>query len=99
MAEPVIPLKTAELLHVALSTVVHVLDRNSEYPVGNMEAVLAAYRAGRDKHLKNVGYTSAQIKSFTDAAIEALTTWLEERDAQNSDNQTHFDAWAREMYE
>lgn len=97
MNEPTIPLKHAELLHVAMSTIVHVLDTTTDYPVENMEQVLAAYRNSRNKHLTGLGFTTTQINLFTDAATEALVQWLEERGQRKALADADFDAWAREL--
>lgn len=96
-AEPLIPLKHAELLHVAMSTVVHILDSRTSYPTDNMEAVVSAYRRSRDKHLTDLGYTTDQIAAFTEAATEALVQWLEERESYRQSAMSDFDQWAREL--
>lgn len=97
MGEPTIPLKHAELLHVALSTVVHVIETRTDYPIDNIEKVVAAYRVSRDKYLTGVGYSKEQIKLHTEAAVEALVTWLEEREAKKKSALSDFDQWAREL--
>lgn len=97
MTEPTIPLKYAELLHVAMSTIVHVLDTRTDYPVENMEGVITTYRQCRDKHLMALGYDRKKILMFTEAATEALVAWLEEREIRKSDIEAHFAEWKKEL--
>lgn len=99
MSEPTIPLKHAELLHVAMSTVVHVLESRTNYPVENMESVVEAYRVSRDRHLKTLGYTAEEIKAFTEAATDALVGWLEALEAKKADARADFDKWTKELME
>lgn len=97
MSEPTIPLKHAELLHVAMCTVIHVLETRTEYPTGNMNQVVAAYQLSRDKHLVEMGYSKEQIRSFTEAATDALVSWLEERHIRSRELDADFDRWAKEL--
>ena len=97
MSDPTIPLKHAELLHVAMCTIIHTLEKRTEYPTTNMQQVVAAYTVSRDKHLKELGYTDADIKMFTEAAIDALVSWLEERHTKSRELDADFDRWAREL--
>lgn len=97
MTEPTIPLKYAELLHVAMATIVHVLDTRTEYPVDNMEGVLTTYRTCRDKHLNGQGYDQTKIKLYTEAATEALVQWIQEREIRKTDVAAHFDEWTKEL--
>lgn len=99
MNEPTIPLKHAELLHVAMCTVIHVLETRTNYPTVNMHQVVAAYSSQRDKHLMSLGFTPAQIKMFTEAATDALVSWLEERHARSLELDADFDRWASELRE
>lgn len=99
MNEPTIPLKHAELLHVAMCTVIHVLDTRTDYPTVNMQQVVAAYTSQRDKHLVELGYTKEQIKLFTEAATDALVAWLEERHFKARELDADFDRWASELRE
>lgn len=97
MNEPTIPLRHSEMLHVAMSTMVHVLNTRTSYPVDNMESVLLAYRNSRDKYLAESGYTAEQVSMFTEAATEALCRWLDEREERKAEAAADFDAWAREV--
>lgn len=85
------------MLHVAMATVVSVLDAKTDYPTENMELVLAAYLLARNKHLVDLGYSAAQITGFTEAAADALTAWLETRADDRSAAGRDFDAWARQL--
>lgn len=96
-SEPTILLKHAELLHVALSTVAHVIGSRTNYPTENIESVIGAYRVSRDKHLTDLGFTKKQISAFTDAAAEALTQWLDERQQQRVATDEDFEQWAKEL--
>lgn len=98
-SEPTIPLKHAELLHVAMCTVIHVLDTRTDYPTVNMQQVVSAYALSRDKHLIELGYSRADIKSFTEAATDALVQWLEERHIKSRELDADFDRWASELRE
>lgn len=97
MSEPTIPLKHAEVIHVALATMVHVLSTRTDYPVDNMETVLAGYRKSRNEHLSGRGYTYRQINMYTEAATEALVSWLEDRSARKARIDSDFAEWAREI--
>lgn len=99
MNEPTIPLKHAELLHVAMCTVIHVLETRTEYPTVNMQQVVAAYQTSRDRHLMDMGFSKEQIRLFTEAATDALVTWLEERHLKSRELDADFDRWARELKE
>lgn len=97
MNDPVIPLKYAELLHVAMSTMVTIIAKKTNYPVENLEAVLGTYRVSRDKHLKADGYSRQDIHIYTAAAAEAMLAWLEEAEDKKSESKADFDRWAREL--
>ena len=97
VSEPLIPLMPAELLLVATSTMAHFISKKTNYPVGNIDCVINAYRAARDKHLKSIGYNTKQINSFTETAAEALVSWLEERSMGTDQPAADFDKWAQEM--
>lgn len=95
--EPLIPLMPAEMLLVATSTMVHFLERTTDYPVENIDSVINTYRYARDKHLVSAGYSKAQIKAFTETAIEALLSWLEDRAAEREGMSDDFTRWASEL--
>lgn len=95
--EPTIPLKHAELLHVAMATVVHVLETKTDYPTESMRSVVKSYKVSRDRHLTALGYSGAQIKLFTEAATDALVTWLEGREHNKSMSIKDFDQWSSEL--
>lgn len=97
--EPTVLLKHAELLHVALSTVAHVIGSRTNYPTENIENVLGAYRVSRNKHLTAMGMTVKEIGLFTDAAAEALTVWLDEQQSKRSSDDKDFQQWAKEVME
>lgn len=99
MTEPTIPLKHAELLHVAMCTIIHVLETKTQYPTLNMQQVVAGYQFSRNKHLKQQGFTQEQIDLFTEAATDALVSWLEERHIKTRELDADFDRWAKELRE
>lgn len=96
-SEPVIPLKHAELLFVAMSTLVHVLDSRTDYPTENMEIVLDGYRTSRNKYLKQAGFKPDEIKLYTVAATEALIDWLDAQADKKQQTDSHFELWATEL--
>jgi hypothetical protein len=96
-SEPLIPLKHAEMLFVAMGTLVHVLESRTDYPVDNMENVLTAYKRGRDGYLKGAGLTDVDIKLYTAAATEALIEWLDSQAEQKELRDAHFELWANEL--
>jgi hypothetical protein len=87
----------AEMLLVATSTMVHFLEKTTDYPVKNIDTVINAYRVARDNHLKSLGYNAKQINSFTETAIEALLSWLEDRAAEREGISDDFLRWANEL--
>jgi len=97
VSEPTIPLKYSELLHVAMCTVIHVIETTTDYPTTNMQQVVAAYTVSRDKHLTGQGFTKDQIKLFTEAATDSLVAWLEERHVKSRELDADFNRWASEM--
>ena len=98
MSEPSIHLMYAELVHVTLSTVAHQIGSTTNYPTTNLESVLTAYRNSRDRQLLAEGYTRKQIASVTEAAAEALASWLEGRAEGNAaTSAADFDKWAKEI--
>lgn len=99
MNEPTIPLKHAELLHVAMCTVIDVIEKRTDYPTANIQQVIAGYTTSRDKYLIGQGFTKGQIKLFTEAAIEALVSWLEERHLKASELDADFNRWTSELME
>lgn len=94
MSEPTIKLSYAEMLHVTLSTVAHIIGSQTSYPTANLECVLNAYRTSRNEHMAAQGLTVAEINAYTEAAAEAIVGWLDGKTA-NSD----FDQWAKEMFD
>lgn len=97
--EPTIPLKHAELLYVSLCTIIHGIEQRSDYPTDNMQHVVAGYTIARDKYLKSQGYSSKEIKSYTEAATDALVSWLEDRHIKSRELDADFDRWAKELKE
>ena len=95
--EPLIPLMPAELLFVATSTMAYFLSEKTDYPVHNVESVINAYTVARDKHLKASGYSDDEIEVFTETAIDALVSWLEDRKRSGEDVGGDFDRWAQEI--
>ncbi len=93
MSNITIPLHTAELLFVSLSVVVQELQRHTDYPTGNLETALAAYKQRRDRHVLSKGFTPEDIKLQTLTATEALTDFLEDKAGMDQD----FDRWSEEL--
>ena len=96
-SEPSIPLRNAELLYVAMATAVHVIQSRTDYPVDNIQCVIAAYRQSRNKYLLRQGYTQKQIDFFTEAAAESLVSWLEDMEERKASTSNDFDQWSREL--
>jgi len=93
--EPVIPLSQCELLYVTLATVTHVLQTRTTYPTNNLLAVIGSYLQARDEYLTATGVEPEVAARYTEAAVEALIEWIEEKDTNESD----FQKWAGEMLE
>lgn len=95
-SEPQIPLKYAELMFVAFSSLVDRLSAD-DYPVDTLRAVLQAYDSRRTRHLVGRGMSNTEIRAYTAAAVDALTEWLDERAAKEEDIEHHFELWTQEM--
>lgn len=97
--EPLIPLKHAELMFVAMSTLVHVIEEKTDYPTENMKVVLDGYESARDKFLKGKGLAINEIRLYTAAATEALIEWLDSQADKREKDSKHFELWATELEE
>lgn len=95
---PTVLLQDAELLYVTLATVTHVLKTRTNYPVNNLLSVIGAYLESRDAHLKATGVPPEVAANYTNAAVDALLEWLDNRES-NTDNEDDFRKWAGEMLE
>ena len=82
-------LRHAEMLFVAMSTMVDVIGSKTDYPIDNMQSILLAYKEGRDKQLAAQGISDAEGLKYTIAATEALISWLDEK--------ADFGMWLTEM--
>lgn len=97
MSEPSVALKSAELLHVTLATMAHVVERETNYPVRNINLVIKGYREARDQKLLAEGMTPHRIEAYTSAAADALAAWLEDKAETENAARADFAAWTEEF--
>lgn len=97
MTDPMIPLKYAERIFVALSVVVQELNKQSDYPTENLELILGEYETDRTKYLNGKGWENVIIKGFTSTAVADLQKWLNERAEKSAEAKSHLALWEAEL--
>ena len=78
-AEPTVPLKAAELLHVSLAAAVMSREIKDVRARENLERILQGYRKLRDESLKSQGLPASTASDYSGAAAESISDWLDEK--------------------
>ncbi|OQW34546.1 MAG: hypothetical protein A4E20_11030 [Nitrospira sp. SG-bin2] len=97
MMEPLIPLKIAERLYVAMGVVIQEIQKKSDYPTDTLDLIVHHYEISRSNYLKGKGWQEKSIKDVTQTEVFELHKWLIDRAAESKVSAEDLELWEREM--